>query len=73
MGVFFGAGLSPSIPVRSKRLEFGFPGGGVHSRAEDSAVEPGERLIGNVGLSLRDWTFRLTTPIEGVTLRSVTC
>ncbi len=26
-GVFFGAGLSPSIPVRSKRPDLGFPGG----------------------------------------------
>ena len=28
-GVFFGADLTPSIPVRSKRLELGFPGGRV--------------------------------------------
>ena len=31
MGVFFGAGMSSSIPVRSKRLELGLPGEALHS------------------------------------------
>ena len=32
-------GLSPSIPVRSKRLEPGFPGEALHSCSESSAME----------------------------------
>ena len=45
-----GLGLSPSIPVRSKRLQLGFPGGGaLHSCSESSLVEPANSQMGNVG------------------------
>ncbi len=46
-------------------------GRSLHSCSESSAVESGEGQMENVGLSLRDWTFRLTTLIEGLTLRLV--
>ncbi len=36
-------------PVRSKRLEPGFPGGRYTRAPESSAVEPGEGHMGNVG------------------------
>ncbi len=38
-----------ACPVRSKRLELGFPGGALHSCSESSAVEPGEGQMRNVG------------------------
>ncbi len=44
-----GPGLSPLIPVRSKRLELGFGEGALHSCSDSSAVESGGGQRENVG------------------------
>ena len=44
-----GLDLSPSIPLRSKRLELGLAGGGCYTRSASSAVELGVGQMGNVG------------------------
>ena len=43
-----GLGVSRSIPVKSERMELGFPVG-VTLVLGSSTVEPSERQIGNVG------------------------
>lgn len=52
-----GLGLSPSIPVISKRQNLAFPGGGRYTRDRKARGGVGRRSDGRCRLTQRDWRF----------------